>query len=210
LEAVNLSWDEFSEWWKRRRFPFPGFGRWFYEGFEDMMKEIDRMMEDLFKGFKNIPEDMIRERKLPDGRTIREIGPMVYGYSVTIGPDGKPVIREFGNIKPSARPKLGGLGPGLDIKTEREPLVDVISDDGNIKVIAELPGVEKTDIKLHATSNTLTIHVDNPQRKYFKELELPEEVDPKTAKSTYRNGVLEVTLAKKEKKKPKGEPIAIE
>jgi len=51
--------------------------------------------------------------------------------------------------------------------------------------------------------------VDTPQRKYYKELELPAEVDPKTAKSIYRNGVLEVTLAKI-KEKPKGEPIKVE
>lgn len=28
-----------------------------------------------------------------------EMGPFVYGYSMTIGPDGKPKVREFGNIR---------------------------------------------------------------------------------------------------------------
>ena len=36
---------------------------------------------------------------------MRDIGPIVYGYSMTIGPDGKPRIKEFGNVKPSA---IGG------------------------------------------------------------------------------------------------------
>jgi HSP20 family protein len=88
-------------------------------------------------------------------------------------------------------------------------LVDVFSEDGSIKVVAELPGVEKQDIKLHATPKTLTSSVDTPQRKYYKEIELPEEVETETAKAIYRNGVLEVTL-KKTGKKPKGEPIKID
>ena len=196
-----MAWDE---WWRRRRSRFPFFG--FFEEFDEMMREMERMFEEMFKEYeKGLPKDLFRERRLPDGRIVREFGPVVYGYSVTIGPDGKPVIREFGNVKPS----LKGFRPSLDIKTEREPLVDVFSEDGSIKVVAELPGVEKQDIKLHATPKTLTISVDTPQRKYYKELELPEEIDPKTAKSVYRNGVLEVTLTKV-KEKPKGEPIKVE
>jgi HSP20 family protein len=101
--------------------------------------------------------------------------------------------------------------PRLDIREEREPLVDIITTDDEVKICAELPGVEKKDIKLHGTEDTLTISVDTPERKYYKELELPGKVDPKSAKTRYKNGVLEVTLKKtKEKKKPKGQPIKIE
>jgi len=171
------------------------------------------MMEREFREFTNrIPKDYVRERKLPDGTTVREWGPFVYGYSMTIGPDGKPRIREFGNVKPSLKPEAFGITrPRLDVKEEREPLVDVISTDGEVKVIAELPGVEKEDIKLHGTENTLTLSVDTPQRKYFKDVELPAKVKIKEAKTTYKNGVLEVTLPKiVEKEKPKGEPLKIE
>ncbi|MFQ5836297.1 MAG: Hsp20/alpha crystallin family protein, partial [Candidatus Bathyarchaeia archaeon] len=127
------------------------------------------------------------------------------------GPDGKPKIREFGNIKPSRKPEaLGFTRPSLDIKEEREPLVDVISTDGEIKVVAELPGVEKEDIKLHGTEDTLTISVDTPKRRYFKEIKMPAKIYSKKAKTVYKNGVLEVTIPKiKEKKKPPGEPIKI-
>jgi len=197
--------DWWSSWFRRRRWPF--FGKSFFEDFEEMFREMEEMMRREFEEIsKRTPSDLIRERKLPDGSTVREWGPFVYGYSITIGPDGKPQIREFGNIKPSAR--LGR--PRIDIREEREPLVDVMESDGEVKVIAELPGVEKKDIKLHGTETTLTISVDTPHRKYYKEVELPVKVDPKKAKSSYRNGVLEVSLPKKEEEKPKGEPIKIE
>jgi HSP20 family protein len=112
------------------------------------------------------------------------------------------VVREFGNVHPGKRGPL--------IKEEREPLVDVVGTDGEVKVVAELPGVDKRDIKLHAFNDMLTISVDTPDRKYYKEVKLPAEVEPKEAKSAYKNGVLEVTLQKMKKHKPKGEPIKIE
>ncbi|NIU84741.1 MAG: Hsp20 family protein, partial [Candidatus Korarchaeota archaeon] len=56
----------------------------------------------------------------------------------------------------------------------------------------------------------LTITVDSEIRKYYKEVNLPEPVDPKVAKATYKNGVLEVVLTKKTKETPKGETINID
>jgi HSP20 family protein len=73
-----------------------------------------------------------------------------------------------------------------------------------------LPGVEKEEIKLSGTEEKLTISVDTPQRKYFKVIDIPAKINPKNAKSTYKNGVLEVTLPKIEEKKPSGEEIKIE
>jgi HSP20 family protein len=195
--------EDYPDWFKRRR-RYPFFRNWYFEDIDKMFQEMEKMMEEEFKTFTSkVPKDYVRVRKLPDGRTVRELGPFVYGYSVKIGPDGKPEIREFGNVKPSR------FGPR--VKEEREPLVDVIETDGEVHIVAELPGVEKNDVKLHGTENTLTISVETPQRKYFKEVTLPAKVNVKEAKTQYKNGVLEVTLPKtREEKKPEGEPINID
>jgi HSP20 family protein len=181
----------------------PFFRGWLFEDMDEMLRDIEEMMNKELKEFTSrIPKDYVRERKLPNGTKVRELGPFVYGYSMTIGPDGKPVVREFGNVQPGKRGPL--------IKEEREPLVDVIDADGQIKVVAELPGVDKKDIKLHALDDMLTISVETLERKYYKEVKLPTEVEPKEAKTSYKNGVLEVTLQKSKKRKPKGESIRIE
>ena len=207
-----LSDDDMPEWFKKRKKRNPFFGNWFFGDVEDMMREMEEMMERNFEQFRTrIPEDLKRERKLPDGSTIPEWGPFVYGYSMTIGPDGKPKIREFGNVKPSNDPEKCGIDqPCLDVKEEREPLVDIVDTDGEIKVIVELPGVAKEDITLRGTEDSLTISVDVADRKYFKEIDVPTKIDPKKAKTSYKNGVLEVTLPKVEEKKPSGEEIKIE
>jgi HSP20 family protein len=194
--------EDYPDWFRRRRYPF--FREWGFEDIDKIFKEMEKMMQEEFKTFTSrVPKDYVKERKLPDGTTVREWGPFVYGYSMKIGPDGKPEIREFGNVKPSR------LGPR--VKEEREPLVDIVETDGEVHVVVELPGVEKSDVKLHGTEDTLTISVDTPQRKYYKEVKLPAMVNVKEAKTLYKNGVLEVILRKiKEEKKTKGEPISID
>jgi HSP20 family protein len=193
--------EDYPEWFRRRRGPLskgPFFG-----DIDRMFREMEKMMEEEFKNFtEKIPKDYVKERKLPDGSTVKEWGPFVYGYSMKIGPDGKPEIREFGNIKKSLK--------GPQVKEEREPLVDIVETNGEVRVVVELPGVEKSDIKLHGTEDSLTISVDTPHYKYYKEVTLPTKVKVIDAKSAYKNGVLEVVLPKAEAaKKTKGEPINI-
>ncbi|MFQ5759232.1 MAG: archaeal heat shock protein Hsp20 [Candidatus Bathyarchaeia archaeon] len=190
--------DWWSRWFRRRR-PF------FRSSFRDI-DEVFREMEREFRELsKKAPRELIRKRILPDGTKMKEWGPFMYGYSITIGPDGKSKVREFDNVKPET-----WMGkPRIDIKEKREPLVDVMTTKDEVKVVVELPGVEKKDIKLHGTESSLTISVDTPQRKYYKKVELPAKVHPKEAESSYRNGVLEVTLRKRKEKKPQGDPIKI-
>ena len=183
-------WDDWIKRFRERR----GF---FFPEIDRLMEEMEREMAESFKDMENVmPRDMVRVRRLPDGSVKREYGPFVYGYSVKIGPDGKPVIREFGNIKPG--PGREGAPP-LNLQDRREPLIDLIEEDEKIKVVAELPGVGKEDIKLYVSRNTLTIDVDTPERRYRKELDLPYEIEERSATSTYLNGVLETTLTKKKR-----------
>jgi HSP20 family protein len=203
--------DEDLPDWLKKRVRRDRYRDWLFGDMDEIVRDMEEMMNRELKEFTTrLPKDLVRERKLPDGSTAKELGPFVYGYSMTIGPDGKPQIREFGNIKPSQGfEPFGVRRPRLDVKEEREPLVDVISTDNEVKIVIELPGVEKEDIKLYGTERVLTISVDTPQRKYYKEIDLSALVDPKTAKAAYKNGVLDITLTKKKEQKPKGEPIEV-
>ena len=146
--------DRWSRWFRRRRWPFFGSDLLdIDETFREMQEMITKEFEELSK---RAPKDLLRERTLPDGTKIKSWGPFVYGYSVTVGPDGKPKVREFGNVKTETR--MGK--PYIDVKEKREPLADVMTEDDEIRVIVELPGVEKKDIKLSGTETKLTISVD--------------------------------------------------
>ena len=180
--------DDDDEWRPRRRRGSP-FGPWGFPDIDEMMREMERAFSEQFKDIeKELPKNLVRESKSPDGSTKKEIGPIVYGYSVTIGPDGKPVVREFGNVR------SGEGKPWKAIQDKREPLVDVVSSGKEVRVIAEMPGVRKEDINVTINEKTMVISVDTEERGYYKELDLPGTVDPKGAKSTYNNGILEVTV----------------
>lgn len=76
---------------------------------------------------------------------------------------------------------------------EREPLIDLFDEGKNLKIIAELPGIAKEDIKLKSKNNNLIISTKD--KKYYKKLELHSKVRLK--KFSYKNGVLEVILEKR-------------
>jgi HSP20 family protein len=188
-----------------RRF-FGGGRRGFFDdmfrGFDEIRREIEREFEDIGK---NMPKNLIREYTTPEGGKVREVGPVVYGYSMTVGPDGIPKVREFGNVKPS-RGFSGFMRP--EISGETEPLVDVTTDSNQIKVIVEMPGVSKDKIKINAYDNTVEVKSEDPQRKYHRTIEIPPETNIETAKSAYNNGILEITFKKKEQ--AKGKTIKVE
>ena len=110
------------------------------------------------------------------------------------------------------RPLLGELGASDEA---RIPNVDVIERDGEILVTAELPGVEKKDLDISLTKNTVTIKGKKSHKEedkggdyyrceissgaYMRMLTLPADVDENKAKAKFKDGVLEITLPKVEK-----------
>lgn len=179
--------DDGDEWPVRRR--ESPFGPWGFPDIDEMMKEVERAFSEQFKDMeRELPKNLVRESKTPEGDVKREIGPIVYGYSVTIGPDGKPVVREFGNVRRSEGK------PWKAVQDKREPLIDVVRSEKEVRVIAEMPGVKKEDINVTVNEKSIVVSVDKEDRGYYKELDLPGVVDPKGARSAYNNGILEITI----------------
>ena len=55
----------------------------------------------------------------------------MYGYSMTIGPDGKPRVKEFGNVK---SPMQTGFFGAPMISSKREPMSDITATDKEVRV----------------------------------------------------------------------------
>ena len=186
-----------------------------FSDFDDIHEEMNRMFDVFNNISNNAPKELVREYETKEGGKVREVGPIVYGYSMTIGPDGKPQVREFGNIKSlgdNAVKKIGTQPDNLSqISAEREPLVDVNMTDKEVKVVVEMPGIRKEDIKIKAYDSQVEVTTSkDAQRKYHKNIELPEQAEIETARSAYNNGILEITFDKKKVTKPAGKEIKIE
>lgn len=106
----------------------------------------------------------------------------------------------------------------------REPFIDVIETDKEVIATAEMPGLEKQDIKINLTEDRLEISAETKREEkreekgyvyrerragsYYRAISLPSSVDPNNAKASYKNGVLEIKMPKTEIKKKT--PIRIE
>ncbi len=179
------------------------FDRWMRE----MMRLFKKVEEDLLKSLEDMGafdwkelEDKFPELETPSGMRVR--GPFIQGYYFTIGPDGKPVIKYFGNVPKSGEIREVEEEPEeerVPIQIEeggtevvREPVVDVLDFGKEVVIIAEMPGVEEKDIDIRIKGNKLYIEGGH----YSKMIELPTKVGTSLKKS-YKNGILEIRLKKR-------------
>lgn len=92
------------------------------------------------------------------------------------------------------------------------PSVDIVDHDEDILVRAEVPGVDKKDLEISVTENTVTLkgkssHEEKEEKgdyyrceisrgAFARTVALPHDVDPDKAKATFKDGVLELTMPK--------------
>ena len=106
------------------------------------------------------------------------------------------------------------------------PRVDISENDDEIIVHADIPGMEKDNIKITLTDNVLSISgekkIERDEKKanyhrvervfgsFQRSFYIPTNVDASKISASYKNGVLEVKLPKKEEAKPKEIPVKVE
>jgi HSP20 family protein len=158
-------------------------------GVDDIFEALERMLDDLQKDV---------EQSFSDFENLsNKSKPLMYGFTLTVGPDGQPVVKTFGD---------------REIRTGfRQPVHDqfVKSDTDELIVTIEMPGIGKDDIELNVTESNLAVATPNSERKYRSSIDLMVPVDPVSAKAVYRNGILSVTLRFKGKSN-KGIKISVE
>ncbi len=72
--------------------------------------------------------------------------------------------------------------------------VSVYETDEEIRVVADLPGVEKDAIQIKCDGRHVTISASTETSEYEERIELPARVDEHSASASFNNGVLEITL----------------
>ena len=87
----------------------------------------------------------------------------------------------------------GGSGLG-DAGFGDETHVSVYEEGETVRLVADLPGVEKEGVDLQCDGSTLTITADGDRRRFDERVRLPARVDEHSAAATFNNGVLEVTF----------------
>ena len=160
--------------------------------FQKMRKQMDSLMREALDGNNSGSDNN---------------NPFVFGFSVKTGPDGFPIFEDFGNTR--MKP-YGKKGEKPTVDTSREPLTDINETDDQIAITVELPGVNKEDIDINVMEDKVEVNVKTESRKYFKSIDLTSMVETESSKATYKNGILDLVLTKKESDKPKGTKVKVD
>jgi len=106
------------------------------------------------------------------------------------------------------------------------PPVDIVEETDQTKIVAEIPGMEKEDIKIFVENDVLTISGEKKQAfekredancvrcelqagSFSRSFTLPEHIDSEKITADYKNGLLTIMLPKTEKSKPKEIKVAV-
>jgi HSP20 family protein len=151
-----------------------------------LFKGIEKLV-DLAADLKEAGGEIKKEGEI-DLSHLREGMKGVFGFSIKTAVGGRPIVEPFGNIKKTPK--------GPKVEEEREPITDVFDEKEEVRVYAEMPGVNEEDIKLGLKEDILDISAQSRDRKYHKEVLLPTKVKAETISSSYKNGILEVRIKK--------------
>jgi HSP20 family protein len=181
-----------------------------YENVE--WRKQDEMTTERFEDislYSNISKNVTRKYKRSKDRQIRKAYSLFYEYSETILGEEKSrkefekTARVVSNIDDSNSIADDDYDTAVFERTSskgEDPLVEVITSKNEVKVVIEMPQVNKKVIKVNAYEGCLEVYTDNIQeRKYRHVIDIPSDVDITSGKSTYRNGILEVVFRKKMK-----------
>ncbi|MGC8648671.1 MAG: Hsp20/alpha crystallin family protein [Candidatus Micrarchaeia archaeon] len=150
--------------------------------------DINTLIEEFLK---NVAKDFA------EFSDIKEVkSPIIYGFNVRINSEdsGKvPTISSFGNVKRNEDETK------IQLTEDREPLIDIIEKENVITVIAEIPGVNKENIKIDAYPNEVHIDAKDHNRSYNRDVTLDSMIDTKPTSVQFKNGVLEINFNKSKK-----------
>jgi len=114
----------------------------------------------------------------------------LFGLSLKIGVGGHQSEKHvFGALQDSA-----GEPEQTAREKRREPVVEMFVEPDRVLLVCELPGVEEDQIQCTLEDGALTIAAEGGSRKYRVQPQLPVSVAGRHMQSSYRNGVLHVTL----------------
>ncbi len=155
---------------------------------EDRRKDLRDMVDEMNKYFESVQKEIEDAMKNSIFGDERFSGPFIAGFSFNMGPEGKPSVQLFGN-----NPMTGN---GF-----RAPINEQVLDEksGTLRLLLEMPGVEKQDIQVDATEDKAVITAENEQKKYRAEIELKATVKPDSGEAVYKNGMLEISFSFKDK-----------
>ncbi|MGD0145610.1 MAG: Hsp20 family protein [Nitrososphaerales archaeon] len=155
---------------------------------EDRRKNLKDMLDELDKYFEEFEKDVQDVVRSGISAVHSQTEPYVAGFSFSFGPEGRPNVQFFGDSP-------------LHHDGFRSPMNEQVLDGkkGLLKLVLDMPGVEKSDIEVEATEDKAVVTAERGPRKYKADISLKAQVQPDSGKAEFNNGVLEISFSLRDK-----------
>ncbi len=100
----------------------------------------------------------------------------------------------FSEIERMMEEMTGGVHGAGNAGFGSDAHVSIYDSDDEIRVVADLPAVEKDDIEIKCDGRHVTVSASTARSDYEERIELPARVDEHSATASFNNGILEITL----------------
>lgn len=123
----------------------------FFREFEEMSDELYRLFEE-FQDMPSVtPNRLSRKYEKVHGKYATATDVYVHLSSLEVGSRAEPSLNQFRKVGQEAKSRTNGRNGRINRPksfVKREPLFDIIKSANDVKIIAELPAVNKEDISL--------------------------------------------------------------
>lgn len=154
-------------------------------GFEGIFKGLADLVERL-GDLAEKGEQLSRTGEIPLSGKDKDVKG-IFGFSVKMGLGGEGVkVEPFGNV---SKDKTTGRSVVDEI---REPLVDLFEEKDHVLIVAEMPGVQASDVETDLHDDILVISARRGDKKYRKEILLPGEFGKPEISVSCTNGIVEI------------------
>ena len=160
-----------------------------FKGLSDLIERLG----DLAEQGEELNQTKTKEGESPSGKPLRA----VYGFSVKFGGGQEGMkVEPFGHTRASAPRNAPSRDKekAAPVHEVREPMVDLFEEKDGVHLVAEMPGVAASDVKLEIKEDILILKAESGDKKYWKEMVLPRAYLRENASITCNNGMVEIWL----------------
>ncbi|MEK6972636.1 MAG: Hsp20/alpha crystallin family protein [archaeon] len=146
------------------------------------LEEIEKQMDTLMK-------DMMSSQSMQSGK------PNFFSVSIKVDKNGNKTIRTMDGSQANVQKSRVMPNKTTDVN---EPLADIHDLGDKLSIIADMQGMTEKDVKINVENDSLiAINANDGTRTFSKNVELPADIDKKSLRTSFKNGILEITLNKK-------------
>lgn len=146
-----------------------------------MFQGLDRLLDLAEKLSREEEQSFTRHGEIKLGPQSKAAGGIRGAYDVAF---------RLGPVAQTSSPRRPAAGGSRPRPGQREPVIDIYSEDDIITLVAQMPGLEPRHIQIETDGDTVIIQGRASDYTYYREVKLAAAIRPESMEWEYKNGLL--------------------